>query len=331
MVDINSRQKKRGYRSRIENRRRNLLNSVDQAFPETFVNDFTKGDADFIFEDILRSFLAHQDGDDLLLDTSFASAYDASKQNSLSNHHSASQPVKKPRKYEFTEISPEKLEHIRLLLEEKNYRALKRESKADPIQVANALYLLLNQKISYSLCSHIPPDKLDDYIQYAFTRFIETANKRNGWSGEGSVQAWLVRVAKNAFIEHQRSKEWPFSDYDTGDRGSNNEDIQAWEDRIALRDGDYAWVENGLMGDRESLEHSINVRMTYAHVIENLTPEQKQILRLLYDDYRPNEIAGLMHIPLTRIQTIQRTIQKIFRQALNGEDISHLINQDQQL
>jgi len=312
--------RRRGYRTKIASQRDQLLSSVDDALngalPPSETSDI---DAEARFEEIFQSFLAAANDN-----TDFVIEPDAP-----TNH--ASEPLSAPKTdehFKHITISDEFRAEIEQMLNEKDFMRLKRETRHRPLETVNALYELLADRIKRGLSTSMPVDIVEDYVQYAFTRLIETTNKTNGWSGEGSIEAWLVRVAKNAFIERQRSKEMTFSDYDFDDGESTNNEASAWEDRVATHQGDYPWVENGFGGDQTMLEEHLNVRMTYKKVVEVLKPEQMQILHLLLQGYRADEIARTLEVPASRIQSIQRELQDIFKRALDGEDISDLIDEE---
>ena len=118
----------------------------------------------------------------------------------------------------------------------------------------------------------------DDLFQETFVRAIDAMHhRRAGYADQGRWIHWIMRIARNAALDHFRMKKrWKTAE--TGD----DEDEQIWE---RLPDGD--------PGVEERLEQS-NRQQWMDDLIARLPAEQREVLLLRHDaDLTFREIATL--------------------------------------
>lgn len=219
----------------------------------------------------------------------------------------------------------EDVERVRLIMEERRFADLKEALATNAKPTVGALYALLYKRLHTSLYNTISPDKIDDYVQHSFIRLIETLGNPNGWHGDGSIEIWLRRIAKNAYIEHQRNKEYSFSDFrsasDDDGGGDDKSDYTPFDESYSL-DAGLGLVMAGSSQDyysQHSLENSIDIREALKRALSKIDGEQRPILILLRNGYSLDEIAKIINFPPAKVKRIHSSIVKLIMTELGSD------------
>lgn len=165
--------------------------------------------------------------------------------------------------------------------------------RLDPAAVA-ALYVRHSDELRAYLVGLLRDAHLaDEVLQAAYAKAVEQGHRAR----EGSLKAWLFRVAHNEAMDRRRRA--------------------VAEDRSVRAVG---WWKKGF---EKTPEHSLGQRETVERVrkaIEELPAEQQEVVRLrIYDEKAFAEIAALTGKPLGTILTRMRLATKKLTEALRGE------------
>jgi RNA polymerase sigma factor (sigma-70 family) len=166
-------------------------------------------------------------------------------------------------------------------------------SRLDPTAVA-ALYVRHAEELRAYLIGLLrDPDLAADVLQATFSKAVE-----RGHTAEGSLKAWLFRVAHNEAMDQRRRK--------------------AAEGRALRR---VAWWKS------ETLEHDPQQRLRHQEIVEHvrkaletLPPAQQEVVRMkIYEEKTFAEIAAQLHCPLGTVLTRMRLATQKLAEALRGE------------
>lgn len=165
--------------------------------------------------------------------------------------------------------------------------------RLDPAEVT-ALYARHSEELRAYLLGLLRDAHLaDEVLQAAFAKAVEQGHTAR----EGSLKAWLFRVAHNEAMDRRRRS--------------------VAEERSVRA---VAWWRRKF---ERAPEHSLGQRETIGRVrkaIEELPAEQREVVRLrIYEEKTFAEIAALTGKPLGTILTRMRLATKKLTEALRGE------------
>ena len=131
----------------------------------------------------------------------------------------------------------------------------------------------------------------EDVLQEAFVKIWNTFDSYD--ASKGKLFTWMINICRNQAIDTIRSKQHRVSNL--------TEDITAN-------------VRSNFLADEFKPEH-VGVR----DIIENLNPEQKQVIDLMYfEGLTQNEIAEEYNIPLGTVKTRARSAVKFLSRIFKG-------------
>lgn len=212
-------------------------------------------------------------------------------------------------KHNKVEVDENDFNNIKTYLETNNHDKLKYELAKNPQVTVGVLFTLLNENMRRNLTTSISPDIADDYIQHAFKRLLETSRSSNGWHGTGPIHAWLARVAKNAFVEHQRSKETSFVDFGQDENSSFGDGKQDSEEIFANNDHYTPLTIVHYSGTVSEVENNISYRMSIDELQKSMVNENYRVLQLLMDGYTIENASQILNMPLSRAKSIHEEIK----------------------
>ncbi len=154
-------------------------------------------------------------------------------------------------------------------------------------------------------------DVANDLFQETFFRVIRALNKERGsYTRQGKFLGWVLRIARNAALDHLRSrKKW--QDLGNGDDG----DESAWWDRLP-DDGPSAL---------ESVQDMEEVDLLKA-CIDRLPPEQREVVLLRHEsDLTFREIADMTDCSInTALGRMRYALINLRRMMEEAKRLDHL-------
>jgi RNA polymerase sigma-70 factor (ECF subfamily) len=149
-------------------------------------------------------------------------------------------------------------------------------------EACEALYALYGEKLRRHLRRRVGDEGMaEDLVQEVFLRLWCRADQ---WRGEGSLQAWLFRVATNLALNHNRACE------------------RRREQRLAQEADEESrtpgWlIDAAALGPDAALEQEERRRLLRG-CIETLSEEKREVLRLVYDaEMELRQVAAELEIP----------------------------------
>ncbi|MBO6575298.1 MAG: sigma-70 family RNA polymerase sigma factor [Rhodothermales bacterium] len=124
----------------------------------------------------------------------------------------------------------------------------------------------------------------DDLFQETFLRVLKALQgERAGYTRQGRFLGWVLRIARNAALDHLRSR-------------------KRWQDVDAGKDQDGSGFWDHLKDDATPVDHEIDQgtqRAWLRQAIEKLSPEQREVLLLRHEaELTFREIAALTDVSI---------------------------------
>lgn len=204
------------------------------------------------------------------------------------------------------EVTDQMLDDIRQAVRSKDYPKIYEFLVKFPRSTLAILYEEYLAYLRYIL-RKIDGDDVDDYIQYAFMRLLETLREQNGWSGNGSLSGWLARVAFNRYLEKGRKSEVSFIDFSNDEGDDNSPPLEEVLLNNCSPEGEQNIFDLSNVSD---LEDRVYYRDLFKQIVQSLDDNERTLFLLLKENYRIGEIADILQWKPSFLQTVLHRIRR---------------------
>ncbi|RME23633.1 MAG: RNA polymerase sigma factor [Deltaproteobacteria bacterium] len=145
-----------------------------------------------------------------------------------------------------------------------------------------------------------------DLVQEVFTRVID---KRASFSRRARFTTWLYTIARNLCIDHHRRMKFRRHASLDAPRGKDGDERTLKERMKIEQPGPDEQADNKRIGER------------IERAVQNLPPEQREVLLLREQGVAFDEIAGMVGVSINTVKSRMRYALEHLKKALEAEGV----------